>query len=149
MKSIFDKITRDEVINRIDALSENAKTQWGKMTVAQMVRHCTLCEGYYYGDIKIKRSLLGKIFGKMAINAILKNENAGFRKNAQTPLPLKVTEHINNLQAEKDKWKALIERYSSLEGENFSHWFFGKMTKAQLGQFIYKHSDHHLKQFGV
>ena len=149
MKSIFDKKTRDEVINRINSLTANSKPLWGKMTVAQMVRHCSLCEEYYYGNIKVNRTFIGRIFGKMAISSILKDENSTFRKNSQTPLALKVTDDIYNLEAEKDKWKISIESYGSFGNENFTHWFFGKMTKTQLGQFIYKHCDHHLKQFAV
>lgn len=149
MKSIFDKKTRDEVINRINSLTANSKPLWGKMTVAQMVRHCSLCEEYYYGNIKVSRSFLGRIFGKVAINGILKDENSTFKRNAPTSPSFKVTEDINDLEAEKGKWKVLIERYSTFGNENFTHWFFGTMTKPQLGQFIYKHCDHHLKQFGM
>jgi hypothetical protein len=149
MKSIFDQKTRDEVIHRIDSLTEKSKPLWGKMTVAQMVRHCSICEDYYYGKIKVNRSFLGRIFGKMAINGILKDENSTLRRNAPTSTAFKVTEGINNLEAEKDNWKVLIERYDTFGNENLTHWFFGKMTRTQLGQFIYKHSDHHLKQFGM
>lgn len=149
MKSIFDKKTREEVTARINSLTPNNKPLWGKMTVTQMVRHCSLCEEYYYGDIKINRSFLGRIVGKMAMNSILKDENSTFNKNAPTSASLKVTQNINNLEFEKDKWKLLVERYSAFGQENFNHWFFGKMTKNQLGQFVYKHCDHHLKQFGA
>ena len=41
MKTIFDKTTRDELINRINSLNENSNPQWGKMNVSQMVKHCT------------------------------------------------------------------------------------------------------------
>ncbi|HTQ63247.1 MAG TPA: DinB family protein [Puia sp.] len=149
MKSVFDKETKDEVINRINLLTINNKAQWGKMTVAQMVRHCCLCEEYYFGNIKIKRAFLGRILGKVAIRAILKNEKSGLMKNSQTSPILKVDEGLTNLEQEKEKWKSLIERYSTFDKEKFKHWFFGTMTKEQLGQFIYKHSDHHLRQFGV
>ncbi|HSH66794.1 MAG TPA: DUF1569 domain-containing protein [Bacteroidia bacterium] len=149
MKSIFDRETRDEVINRIQSLNANSKPHWGKMTVAQMIKHCALCEEYYYGNIPVNRSFLGRIIGKMAIKSILKDENASLRKNAPTPLPFKVTENVNNLEVEKNKWVALIERYGTFNKDHFTHWFFGKMSRVQLGQFIYKHSDHHLRQFGV
>ncbi|WP_300600883.1 DUF1569 domain-containing protein [Niabella sp.] len=149
MKSIFDSQTRHEVINRMDALTENSRPQWGKMTVAQMVRHCALCEEYYYGNVKVGRSFIGRIFGRVAIKAILKDEYSTIRSNAPTSPAFKVTDTINDLEIEKSKWKALIERYSAFQEEIFRHWFFGKMTREQLGQFIYKHCDHHLKQFGV
>jgi Protein of unknown function (DUF1569) len=149
MKSIFNKGTRDEVIIRINSLHEASKAQWGKMTVAQMVRHCRLCEEYYYGSIHIKRSFLGRLLGRVAINAILKDDINSFRKNASTPSELEVNELNLDLESEKASWKSLIEKYETFKSEGFKHWFFGKMTREQLGQFIYKHGDHHLRQFGV
>jgi hypothetical protein len=44
-----------------------------------------------------------------------------------------------------DEW-ILGKNYSN---EDFIHDFFGKMTKEQIGVFAYKHTDHHLRQFGV
>lgn len=147
MKSIFDKDIREEIINRINSLNENSKAKWGKMTVSQMVRHCSICEEYYYGNIKVKRSFLGRIVGKSALNAILKDETTRIKKSAPTSPAFKVNEPVLHLEPEKDKWKQLIARYGSFRDDHFTHWFFGRMTKKQLGQFIYKHSDHHLRQF--
>lgn len=149
MKSIFDKEIRYTVINRINSLNENSKAQWGRMTVAQMVRHCSICEEYYYGKLKVKRSFLGRIFGKLAIEMILSNETTGFKKNSTTPPQFKVTELDLLVETEKDNWKQLINKYETFPEDQFTHWFFGKMNRRQLGQFIYKHSDHHLRQFGV
>lgn len=149
MKSIFDKSAREEIVSRIDNLDENKKPLWGKMTVAQMVKHCAICEEYYYGNIPVRRSLFGKLIGKTAIKNILKDENSGLQKNAPTVLQFKVSETNLNFEKEKNNWKRLVEQYETFKNESLTHWFFGKMTKEQLGQFIYKHSDHHLRQFGV
>ncbi len=96
----------------------------------------------------MKRAFIGQIFGKMALKSILKNESSGIRKNASTPPPFKVTDPHIDLETEKARWKRLIAQYGTFENGAFTHWFFGAMTKEQLGQFIYKHSDHHLRQFG-
>ena len=149
MKSIFEESTRAEVIKRIGTLTPESKASWGSMTVGQMVRHCASCETYYDGDIRIKRSLAGRIFGKKAINAILKDESSGLHRNAPTAPPFRVTEEVIDLESEKRKWVALIEHYGTYNKEEFIHWFFGKLTRKQLGQFIYKHTNHHLVQFGV
>lgn len=149
MKSIFSKETRDEVIGRINSLNKASKAQWGKMTVAQMVKHCALCEQYYYGSINVKRSFPGRLFGKIAINGILKNEVSSFKKNAPTAPQFKVNEINLDVETEKANWKRLIEKYETFKSERINHWFFGEMTKEQLGQFIYKHDDHHLRQFGA
>ena len=149
MKSIFDKTVREEVTRRIDNLKAHCQPLWGKMNVAQMVRHCCLCEEYYLGSIKVKRSFLGRIVGKAAARSILKDEISTFGKNAPTSPVFRVTEAVNDVESEKQKWKSLVERYELFSNETFMHWFFGKLTKTQLGQFVYKHCDHHLKQFGV
>jgi hypothetical protein len=149
MKSIFDEGVRMELAKRIDALTINNKPSWGKMTVAQMLRHCSLCEEYYLGNIIVRRSFAGRIFGKQAIRGILKDENTKLGKNAPTAKQFLVRENIIDLETEKLRWKLLIERYNEFNSEEFNHWFFGKMTREQLGQFIYKHSDHHLRQFGA
>lgn len=149
MKSIFDEAIRNEVIDRIDSLTAQARPGWGKMSVTQMIRHCARCEEYYYGNIKIKRSLLGRLLGKSALNSILKDESSGLRKNAPTAPAFMVTESNLDFEVERKNWKQLIERYTTYDRGKFVHWFFGAMTDEQLGQFIYKHCDHHLRQFGV
>ncbi len=126
MKSIFSKDTRDEVISRINSLNEASKAQWGKMTVAQMVRHCRLCEEYYYGNIHIKRSFLGRLLGRVAINAILKDDINSFRKNASTPSELEVNELNLDLESEKASWKSLIEKYETFKSEGLSIGFSEK-----------------------
>lgn len=149
MKSVFEKDTREELLQRINALTPGSKPLWGKMNVAQMVKHCCVCEEYYFGNVKVSRSFLGRLIGKMALKGILKDENAVFRKNSPTSPPFKVTGEIDDLENEKQKWRSLMERYELFDKESFTHWFFGPMTKDELGQFIYKHSNHHLTQFGV
>jgi len=149
MKSIFNKADQNEIIKRIDSLDQNSKAAWGKMSVEQMVKHCILCEDYYFGNVAVKRALLGRIIGKMAIRGILKPGNTLLRKNAPSVPAFLVTGPVTDLDSQKRTWKSLIERYDSFTAENFTHWFFGKMTKEQLGQFIYIHCNHHLTQFNA
>lgn len=147
MKSIFDKTDAATIIARINALQAGSVTQWGKMTVGQMVRHCIKCEEYYFGNVQVKRSPLGRLVGRMAIKSILKDDNSSFRKNSSAPPQFRVTGDITDLEDEKAKWKSLIARYASYDKDHFNHWFFGRLTREQMGQFVYKHCDHHLRQF--
>lgn len=121
----------------------------GKMTVVQMIKHCANCEEYYYGNIDVKRSFLGKLIGRIAIKRILKDDTSGMGKNAPTATRFKVVDTNLDFETEKANWIRLIKKYETFKKENFTHWFFGEMTQEQLGQFIYKHCDHHLRQFGV
>ena len=147
MKSIFDIETRTEILKRIEGLNKETKAAWGQMTVTQMVKHCALCEKYYHGNLAVSRSFLGRLIGKTVINKMLKDDQSVLQKNAPTKPQFKVNHDIENLELEKEQWKSLIEQYASFDNDYFTHWFFGKMSKQQLGQFIYKHCDHHLRQF--
>ncbi|MEO5890522.1 MAG: DUF1569 domain-containing protein [Ferruginibacter sp.] len=146
MKTVFDKTTRDELISRIDALNENSAAQWGKMNVYQMLKHCTLCEEMYLGKKKYKRVFLGRLFGKIGLKNLMKDDRP-LGRNAPTGADFKIKEKSGDLLSEKIKWISLIDEYARFSNHDFEHWFFGKMSKKEVGYFVYKHSDHHLRQF--
>ncbi|HEY4874729.1 MAG TPA: DUF1569 domain-containing protein [Puia sp.] len=144
MKSIFDKITRDELVTRINSLNENSTAQWGKMNVSQMMQHCTKWDEMALGKKKYKQSLMGKLFGKMALKDMLKDKP--IKKNLPTVPSFKITQNTDVAQ-EKKKWVKLLEEYEHFSNDGFIHPFFGAMTKENTGYMVYKHIDHHLRQF--
>ncbi|WP_031456952.1 MULTISPECIES: DUF1569 domain-containing protein [Flavobacterium] len=146
MKSIFDNTTRVELINRIMTLNDSSIRQWGKMNIHQMIKHCILCEEMYLGKTKYKRSFIGFLFGKIALNILIKNENPK-KKNSPTKVDFKNFELLGNIETEKLKWIKLVQEYETYTEKEFIHWFYGKMTKYQIGISVYKHIDHHLRQF--
>jgi len=146
MKTIFDKTTREDLIRRINLLDENSKPLWGKMNVHQMLTHCIRCEEMYLGRKQYKRAFMGRLFGRIGLHNLLKDDRP-LGKNAPTAAAFKVAETTGDVAAEKAGWIALLREYENYRQEQFTHWFFGKMTKDQVGFFVYKHSDHHLRQF--
>ena len=147
MKTTLDKATRDELINRIGNLNESSRAEWGKMNVSQMLRHCTAWEELMSGRQKLKRAFVGRIFGRMALRRILKDETP-LRRNTPTSPEFKITTDGGNVNAEKQKWISLLQDHGQFSHEGIEHPFFGKMTLEQVGYVAYKHTDHHLRQFG-
>lgn len=147
MKTIFDQSTRDELTGRIQALDENAAPLWGKMTVYQMLKHCTLWEEMIAGNKKYKQVFLGRLFGKMAMKSFL-DPDKPIPHSAPTIKDLIITGN-GDIAAQKKEWIARIGDQAHFSNDNFIHPFFGKMTKEQIGVMAYKHSDHHLRQFGA
>ncbi len=146
MKSIFDKQTKDELINRINSLNENSKAQWGKMNIYQMLKHCTLWDEWILSGKDSKQAFIGRLFGKMALKTVLKDEKP-LRRNTPTIPEFKIKENNGDVESEKTKWASLIKEYANFSNQDFRHPFFGKMTKEQIGYLAYKHADHHLRQF--
>ena len=147
MKSVLDRSVREELISRITKLDENSNAQWGQMNIYQMLKHCVLCEELYLGKITHKRAFMGRLFGKTGLRNILRQDKP-FPKNAPTSAVFKVIERAGDLESEKKRWIVLVEEYGNYS-HDFVHWFFGKMTREQVGEFVYKHDDHHLRQFNV
>ncbi|WP_315823421.1 hypothetical protein [Paraflavitalea speifideaquila] len=65
MKTVFDKATRDELIARIEQVNENSERQWGKMTVYQMLKHCSIWEAWILKSQPNKVSFLESSLAKV------------------------------------------------------------------------------------
>jgi hypothetical protein len=146
MKTVLDKATRDELAARIETLTENSQAQWGKMTAAQMLKHSTLWDEMAQGKTTYKQSFIGKLFGKMALRDIMKDEP--MKKNLPTVPAFKITGHVD-FATEKSKWLQLVGEYGPAYNDGFLHPFFGTMTREDTGRLVYKHVDHHLRQFNA
>lgn len=148
MKTVFDKAVREELINRINALTSKSTAQWGKMNVYQMAKHCTVWEEWVLGKNKYdyKQDFLGLLFGKMALNSSVKDDTP-MKRNMPAGRNFIIKEKNGDVEAQKRIWVALLEEYEMYSNSEFVHDFFGKMTTEQIGIFAYKHSDHHLRQF--
>ncbi len=149
MKTIFDTAARTELIDRINALHENSQAIWGKMSVYQMAKHCTTWCEWVLGksNLTYKQEFFGKIFGKIALKSNTKDEMP-ISKNMPAGAAFTVKEKEGNLNAQKTILINLIMDFEHFSNDAFIHDFFGKMTKEQIGIFAYKHTDHHLRQFG-
>lgn len=146
MKSIFDNNVRAEVISRIELLNEHHTAQWGKMNLYQMLKHCTLWEEMIQGKQQYKRMFMGRLFGKAALKTVLKDEKP-LRHSTPTLPELIIKEKDGDIQKQKEEWILRIKEYEKFSNPDFIHVFFGSMTKEQIGYFVYKHIDHHLRQF--
>ena len=149
MKTIFDENIRAELIERIEQINKNNKAEWGKMNVSQMLAHNTYWNAWILGkeNHTYRQTFIGKIFGKIALNKMIKDEEP-FDNNIPTSDQFKVKGEFASLDSEKSKWIILIKEYENYNNPNFVHDFFGKMTTKEIGVLVYKHTDHHLRQFG-
>ena len=144
MKSIFDTTDRAELINRITLLNESSTARWGKMNVSQMLQHCRKWDEMALGKEKYKQSFIGRLFGKMALRDMMKDEP--IKKNLPTVPSFKIKEDTN-VDEEKKRWIKVLDEYTDSSNNEFIHPFFGALTKVQAGFIACKHADHHLRQF--
>jgi hypothetical protein len=147
MKTIFDPITRDELIERLGRLGPDAEREWGKMSSAQMMEHVARALEMAMGKKPMKQIFLGKM-----LSWVFRKEffgEAPFKPNRPTG-PDFIIRDDPDFEATRDRLRELITEFhgmgeSGLEGN--IHGFFGPLNGKQWGETQYKHVDHHLRQF--
>jgi hypothetical protein len=149
MKSLFDKESYEEITRRLNSLTPSSEREWGKMDVAQMLAHCKEAFSVPLSEKKMPRSFIGLLVGWM-IKAKLYNDDP-WKRNLPTAPQFKITGH-RDFENERQELSVLINTFYSKGPGNvgkFPHPMFGSFTSLQWGQAMYKHLDHHLRQFGV
>jgi len=70
-------------------------------------------------------------------------------KNARSPEGFKI-EMNNALDFNNEKQQVLniLKKTYSSTSETYPHPLFGNMSREDWGRLIYRHFDHHLRQFG-
>ena len=151
MKNLFEQSTFEETLNRVNKLSSTTKNEWGKMNVAQMLAHASTPLEYAIGDKKGKQSFMGMIFKPFAKNVFF--EEKPYKQNLPTAPEFKINPtDEKEFNAEKQKLVSLLNRFNK-EGKsvagNHEHLFLGKISADEWARTMYKHLDHHLRQFGA
>lgn len=150
MKSLFNTSDNQEIISRISRLTANSKTEWGKMAVGQMLTHAQRPLRVALDELKLKRTFVGFLFGNIAKRKLARGEEP-FSKNLPTDKNFIVTDQ-RNPDEEKKNLVALVQKFAQVGPGGLSkepHPFFGYMTTQEWDTLMWKHLDHHLRQFGV
>jgi len=150
MKNLFDPITLGEVQARLAQLRPDSESIWGKMTVAQAVAHCSASMEWAVGEKRPPRMFVGRILGAIVKPFVFKDDEP-MRRNSPTSKDLIVGDD-RSLDVERARLSGLIDRFGK-GGRSactaHPHSFFGRLTPEQWAILMYKHLDHHLRQFGV
>jgi len=150
MKNLFEAPTVDEVKNRTERLRSDSERQWGKMNAAQAVAHCAASMEMAVGDKLPPQMLLGRIIGGFVKPMVLGNDEP-MRRNSPT-VPSLVVSDERELEAERTRLRGLIDRFAAAGPQGCTthpHSFFGRLNPQEWAILMYKHLDHHLRQFGV
>lgn len=150
MKNIFTTETTNEIIARINSLTNETQALWGKMHVAQMLAHCSVSYETIYTNKHPKPNAFVKFILKNFIKKYIVSEKP-YKKSSQTAPYFIIADELD-FEAEKKKLIDYILKTQEL-GENAFEGkesvSFGSITKNEWNNMLYKHLDHHLSQFGV
>jgi hypothetical protein len=146
MRSIWQIDRRRELIDRIGALAWDRRAEWGRFTASKMVCHLADSLRMAMGDLKVAPKHLPIRYPPLKQLIIFV---APFPKGAPTAPEL--------LAREPREWaddvadlQALLARASAISDTKAwpEHPAFGRLSHRAWGVLIYRHMDHHLRQFG-
>jgi len=147
---MYDSAVSAEVKERLQRLRPDSQRQWGKMGPAQMLAHCSASIEMALGDERPPRMMIGRILGPVAKRFTLRDEKPMVR-NAQTAKCLLVQDG-KDFEPERARLALLIDRFAAAGPSGCTshpHFLFGTLTPEEWSRLVYKHLDHHLRQFGV
>lgn len=153
MKTILNNQECEIIINRINKLTPETKGLWGTMTVNEMLCHISDPIRDILGIRKTEPVTPPEMRPQLISMVITENE---WEKNLPTFPPYLQSADGGGTQPtnfESDK-KSLLDLVNKLYNTTYDYQFsphagLGILTREQIGQFIWKHIDYHLRQFGV
>jgi uncharacterized protein DUF1569 len=148
-QNLFEPAARESILQRLNSLSPASSRRWGKMDAAQMMAHCSVAMEAGTGDKPRKQALIGKILGPFVRSSIVGEKE--FPKNSPTD-PTFVISDAKDFAREKEYLTALVGRFCAAgpaQAGKHTHSFIGRLSGEEWGVVMYKHLDHHLRQFGA
>jgi hypothetical protein len=149
MRNLFDPENRQAVLDRLAQLEPGAGRLWGKMSAGQMLAHCSVTLEMATGDQPRQQMMIGRILGPFFKWKLLGEQP--FSRGSPTD-PAFVVTGERDFAAEKERLTALIDRFCADGPEKAAgrtHSFLGRLRGEEWGVMMYKHLDHHLRQFGA
>jgi hypothetical protein len=149
MQSMFNPSCVEEIEGRLLELRVDSARVWGTMSAGQMVKHCRIGVEMATGDCHLPRVFVGRLLGPVVKRFALGNDEP-MRRNSPTAPGLVVDGEVD-FEVERERLVQLIDRFAAggaAKCTTHPHAFFGKLTPEEWAELVYKHLDHHLRQFG-
>jgi len=147
--SILNDVDRTAICQRIGSVTSASVPRWGKMDARAMLTHLRDSALMALGDLPV--ACKGKrAFQVFPIKHLILHV-VPFPKGAPTAPELLVPDEAASVDAIRSQLVSLVERIGAgpRQGDGPVHPLFGRLSFREWGVATYKHTDHHLRQFGA
>jgi len=148
MGSILNDDDRTAILQRISSVTNTSAPRWGQMDAKGMLTHLKQSALMALGELPVA-SKGKRVFQVFPIKHLILHV-APFPKGAPTAPELLVPDPAS-VDAIRSELVSLVERIGAgpREGDGPVHPLFGRLSFREWGVATYKHTDHHLRQFGL
>lgn len=153
MKTLFDPAVAEDVKRRILGLDAESERQWGTMTLPQTLAHCISGVQMAMGTINPKRAPFpARLLGRLIRPLVLGDDKPMRRNSPSSPELFSKDPTQCSFERERAELIAAVEGFAGRGATGCSqhpHPFFGPLKPEEWATLMYKHLDHHLRQFGA
>lgn len=148
-KKLLDKETAQAIVSRVQGLRAGTQAAWGDMNATEMLLHLNLCNKQILeGDLEYKRSSLKQRLIRFLSLYIVPNFPKNLRSEQRNITTGKIA--ASRFEEQKSLFIQIILNFAEhKEPIELTHPAFGNLNTAQWGIAAWKHTDHHLRQFGL
>ena len=149
MHTVLEASDREAILQRLAALTPASTRRWGQLSASGMLCHLRESTRMALGELPVKPKGK-KVFQVFPVKHLLLYV-VPFPKGAPTAPELLQGVPGNDFETDKARLSELLTRVGlgSYEGLGPVHPLFGALSWQEWGAAMYKHTDHHLRQFGV
>ena len=147
MASFFDPSLNARLRERLDRIQADTPRRWGTMNAAQMLRHMDEAFRMALGEVQLpdQSNAMTRLSKAFVIGPM------PWTKNLPTAKGLRFKADDVEFQSARaallESWERML---NSPEDHPYGdHPLFGKMSRKDYAKLMHKHTDHHLRQFGV
>ena len=148
MGSILNDADRTAILQRLGSVTSASGPRWGRMDAQAMLTHLRLSALMALGELPVANKSK-RAFQVFPIKHLILHV-APFPKGAPTAPELLVPDaaSVDDIRSEL---VSLVDRIGAgpREGDGPVHPLFGRLSFREWGVATYKHTDHHLRQFGA
>jgi Protein of unknown function (DUF1569) len=146
--SILNDADRTAICQRIASVTSDAAQRWGRMDAQAMLTHLRLSALMALGELPVACKSK-QVFQVFPVKHLILHV-APFPRGAPTAPELLVPD-ASAVDAIRSELVSLLERIGAgpREGDGPVHPLFGRLSFREWGVATYKHTDHHLRQFGA
>jgi hypothetical protein len=150
LPNIYTEQGTNDLISRINQLSPISQRRWGKMNVSQMLAHCCVPYEQLLGERNDAPNALMRTLMKLFFKGTMTNE-IPYKPNLPTA-PSFIIVDQRDFEKEKKRLIEYVRKPLELGEAHFENKYqltLGKLSASQWNNMLWKHLDHHLRQFGV
>ena len=148
MATLWQETDRKQLFDRVRKLTPEQRPLWGKMAAHQMMAHVNDALRASLGELKVKPKWLPFRYPPLQQLIIYA---APIPRNAPTAPELLLRIDKAQWADEQKAFPQLVARFAAIAPDAAwpEHGAFGHLSRRAWGVLMFRHTDHHFRQFGI